>query len=448
MLSLFHCALCMDRFLSAKIIKKYDIRGLFNVEISCQDAFVVGFLLGRYVLSLGIDEVVVGVDFRPSSAVLVVGLIAGIRSAGAREVYIGQSSSPMLCFAVNRLLFSCGVLVTASHNSANYNGFKFFVKNKHLLYPDLLSIFAGYVHCPLAIDSFGVDGQSSVEPNSFVREEYLMALKGAMLPLVPSRSLGVLWFCPPALAALAMSCCDKSARNIFVSDEMSPLEMLRSYSDGLIHHSLLGVYDCDFAFVVDADGDRLDIMSPEGFMSTASIVLMLFLALKIPNGSAVVVDVKVSCSVMDFLESRGCEVIYSQCGHSYMKDKMQMCSAVLGIEESHHFYYSGISSFADDALFLSLSVLKYLSSSNISDLNSFCFESAWNVFDSGKLFLADSDVDIGLGMMRKVAKERGLEVLELDGVRVSGSGFWLLFRASNTEGYACLLYTSDAADDM
>ena len=110
-----------DQQKTAAIFKAYDIRGIVPDELTPEIAYKVGRALVAY---LGVSEVAVGRDMRISGPALAGGLIDGIRDQGADVVDLGLVSSDALYFAVGRYGYPAGVMITASHNPPQYNGFK------------------------------------------------------------------------------------------------------------------------------------------------------------------------------------------------------------------------------------------------------------------------------------------------------------------------------------
>ena len=116
-----------------KIFKAYDVRGIYPEPLNEQDAWQIGFGCARFLLQeaqkdgrtdAGARTVVVGRDMRKSSPSLVRSLKDGMREGGAHVVDVGMVDTPFTYFAANQLKSAGAVQTTASHNPAQYNGFK------------------------------------------------------------------------------------------------------------------------------------------------------------------------------------------------------------------------------------------------------------------------------------------------------------------------------------
>ena len=116
----------MEKSINPDIFKAYDIRGVYPSEINEEAAKNIGQALVQYT---GAKKVVVGIDMRRSSTNLEKALIEGITRQGADVIRIGLSTTPMVYFASWKMDVDAAVVVTASHNPAQYNGFKLCKKN-------------------------------------------------------------------------------------------------------------------------------------------------------------------------------------------------------------------------------------------------------------------------------------------------------------------------------
>src|SRR6266567_1692544 len=108
------------------IFKAYDIRGIFPEQLNGEDAYKIGRAIAEFTQA---KKIVIGMDMRTSSPEIAAGLMKGITEQGADVVNIGLVSTPMLYFASWKLEVDAGVMITASHNTAEWNGLKLCRKN-------------------------------------------------------------------------------------------------------------------------------------------------------------------------------------------------------------------------------------------------------------------------------------------------------------------------------
>ena len=106
------------------IFREYDIRGIYNEDFNEEDAYLIGKAFGTKVQDLNSNTVVVGYDNRLSSSSLEENLVQGLVDTGINVIRLGLVTTPMYFIALNKLNITKGIMITASHNPKEYNGFK------------------------------------------------------------------------------------------------------------------------------------------------------------------------------------------------------------------------------------------------------------------------------------------------------------------------------------
>ncbi|MDI9534944.1 MAG: phosphomannomutase/phosphoglucomutase, partial [Bacteroidota bacterium] len=109
-----------------KAFKAYDIRGIYNKDFNKEDVYKIGFFIPQVLLT---DKVLVGRDVRESSPEALEYLVKGILDSGADVYYAGLATTPMIYYSTAKYGFGASVMITASHNPAEYNGLKVSGKN-------------------------------------------------------------------------------------------------------------------------------------------------------------------------------------------------------------------------------------------------------------------------------------------------------------------------------
>src|SRR5574344_1899302 len=107
------------------IFREYDIRGIYGKEIDEKGAYLIGRAFGSNLSRLNQTVTVVGYENRKSSPILAKELIRGITESGINVLRLGLTTTPMYYFACDYLKSKSGIMITASHNPKEYNGFKF-----------------------------------------------------------------------------------------------------------------------------------------------------------------------------------------------------------------------------------------------------------------------------------------------------------------------------------
>ena len=122
--------------ISKNIFRGYDIRGVYDKDITEEVAYLIGKAFGSKLRELGKDITLVGYDNRYSSVSLEESLVKGITECGVNVVRLGLVTTPMYYYGWDLLKIDCGVMVTASHNPKDDNGFKFSYNGIHNAYGD------------------------------------------------------------------------------------------------------------------------------------------------------------------------------------------------------------------------------------------------------------------------------------------------------------------------
>ena len=130
----------MSYIISPNILRKYDIRGIVGEDLHYEDAYFIGKSLGVIFLKEGISKISLGRDGRNSSLKMFENLSKGLLESGIDIIYIGLVSSPCLYYSVHKLNLDAGVMITASHNPKEYNGFKVYFQKRSFFGDDILEI--------------------------------------------------------------------------------------------------------------------------------------------------------------------------------------------------------------------------------------------------------------------------------------------------------------------
>ena len=120
--------------INSEMFREYDIRGIFGQELNGEVAYLIGKAFGTKMRELNIPTTVVGYDNRLSSVELENNLVKGILETGSNVIRLGLVTTPMCYFAANLYNTNCSMMITASHNPKEYNGFKFSYNGVHNAY--------------------------------------------------------------------------------------------------------------------------------------------------------------------------------------------------------------------------------------------------------------------------------------------------------------------------
>jgi phosphomannomutase len=424
-----------DRQRAASLFKAYDVRGIVPEELTPALARDIGRAL---VATLRPDTVVVGRDMRVSSPVLAAALIEGIRDSGANVVDVGMVSTDALSFAVGKYGYPAGVMVTASHNPPQYNGFKILREEARALSLDegLDEIRDRVVNDDLP------PIKPAAERGRLTQRDILDDYSSHMLSLIDREKLRPLRIAIDAGNGMAGVTAPRVFRDLpvqvtpmyfepdgtFPNHPANPIEPenIAELRKVVVENG----YDLGAAF--DGDADRVFLVDEKGNAVGGDILTSMVASRMLDRnpGAAIVYNLICSRGVPETIAAKGGRPIRSRVGHSYIKETMRQEDAVFGGEHSGHFYFRD-NWYADSGMAALLFALEAVSEANqplsevIAPLD--------HRFRSGEI---NSEVSDAAAVMRSIEEHyraEGAEIDHLDGVTVSFPTWWFNVRASNTQ---------------
>lgn len=331
------------------IFKAYDIRGLADTELSEDLAWRVGHSFARLLQQRGVSlegrSLVVGYDMRSTSIPFSKKVIEGIQAAGVSVVDIGLTSTPVFNFACAHYpAHAGGIMVTASHNPAEYNGFK-------LTYENGLPLGQGTGMEELREHVFA-NSKENIEKKGEVQkldvvDEYL----AKVMSLVDSQQIKHMKIVIDAGNGMANVSLPKLLEKFPIEVEYLYLEPDGTFpnheANPLKEETLKDLQEkvkstgAAFGFALDGDADRIGLVDENGDVVPASFVggLIGLEMLKIHPKAHMLYDLRTSRSVKEAWESEGATTEMCKVGHANIKKMMKENKAVFASELSLHLYY-------------------------------------------------------------------------------------------------------------
>jgi phosphomannomutase len=435
----------------AKVFKAYDVRATYPKPLDEGIAWQVGYATAQYLLKDAADAgaidpmsrtICVGRDMRKSSPSLAKELKQGMRDAGASVIDLGLVDTPFVYFAINHLGCAGGVQVTASHNPANYNGFKISKRHAKPVGQDTglaeIQRLAALIEREKVKPSAGGTGaheesrdlwsaycehlRSFIDPRVMSGERTLRiaidasnGMAGTMVPKVFDGIKGL------AIEKIHFD----NSKGEFVHE---PNPLVESNLRDLQQVMAKGGFDAGFCF--DGDADRCIVLDEKGAPIGCDLLLAWLVgdALRRAPGSAVVCDLRSSRSVAEIVREQGGVPVESKVGHVFMKAKLAESRGSIGGELSGHFYFadmwntdSGARAFA--AVVTALAGAKQPLSKLIAPCRRYV--------QSGEINFENED-KLGALARLKAAYPRA-KTYELDGLSIDAGEWWANIRMSNTE---------------
>jgi phosphomannomutase len=417
------------------LFKTYDIRGIVPAQLTADIAYKIG---RGVVIALGVDSVAVGRDMRVSGDVMVAALIDGIRDQGAAVDDLGMVSTDALYFAVGKFGYPAGVMITASHNPPEYNGFKICREEARAV---SLDDGIGQIR-DLVLSGDFPEPASGKRGDLHTRAGILQAYVDHVLGLIDVSAIKPLKIAVDAGNGMA------GATIPLVFDKL-PCELVPLYFelDGTFPHHLANPLDpknvvdlqkkvveekCDLGVAFDGDADRMFLIDEKGQavggdMVTAMVGLAL---LKQHPGAAICYNLICSHSVPEVIAAHGGRPVRTPVGHSLIKKIMREQDAIFGGEHSGHFYFRD-NWYADSGLIAMLTVLKLVSEANQS--LSEVLVPLDTRFRSGEINSTVSDAKAIMTAIETKYIGEGAAADHFDGVTITFPDRWFNLRASNTE---------------
>ncbi len=415
------------------LFKAYDVRGLVPQEMDGEVAYRIGRAL---VAHLDVDTVVVGRDMRVSGPELQAELIRGITEQGADVIDIGLVSTDTLYFAVGKYNYPAGVMITASHNPAGYNGFKISKDQAQAL-----SMDSGIGEIRDMVVSGDV-GAPRGEKGTVTERDVLEAYAEHALSMIDVNRIKPMKIAvdagngmagrlvPPVFEKLPIEIVPLffELDGTFPNHEANPIEPenIRDLQRAVVEQG------CDLGVAFDGDADRMFLIDENGVfvggdMTTAMVSLQM---LKKHPGSHIVYNLICSRTVPELITENGGKAIRARVGHSYIKAVMREEDAIFGGEHSGHFYFRD-NWYADSGLIAMLTVVELLSEG--SDTLSQVLEPIDSRVRSGEINSEVANSDEVMKRVEDFYTQQGATIDHLDGLTVGFDDWWFNLRGSNTQ---------------
>ena len=422
------------------IFKAYDIRGIFPAELNEDMAYAIG---RAYIEFTGAKKVVIGRDMRPHSAALFRGLSKGIMEQGADVIDIGLCSTPQSYFANGTLKADGSVMITASHNPGEWNGFK-------LCRADAVPIsgVTGIMDIQKIVEnrSWSTPARTGTLSTYDIAPEYGAYLRSfAKL----DRKLKVVVDYANAMGLYEIAGIKElfdiiplydELDGTFPNHEANPLKL--DTLDAIC--AKVKETGADFGAAFDGDADRCGFIDDQGNVIPMDLFTALIAQDILSRGSATILyDLRSSRAVPECIEANGGKAIRSRVGHAFIKAQMRENDAVFAGELSGHYYFK--QNFTAESQGLAMIMLANLICAKKQPVHTLVAPLR-KYFSSGEVNSKVADVAPILAAIK--ARYTDGNMFELDGISVEYPQWWFNIRASNTEPLLRLIVEADSKELM
>ena len=440
--------------LEKHIFRAYDIRGIYGEDFDEIGANEIAKGYATYLKKKfphkDFLKVALGRDGRNSGKSLEEAFLKGLLECGIDVVQVGEVMSPILYASICMGGYDGGVMITASHNPAEYNGFKLQSAGAHSICGDEIQKIwkiiqsDSYLTAEKAGKNERMNTSGTVEEKDFTEEYFsllsdITTFKKTDWKIAIDAGNGIAGAYAPEFFRrkgfdVTELYCDVDGN--FPNHEADP-----EREENLVDLKKLVVeQNLDFGLAFDGDGDRIGIIDKNGNHFSADLLLLL-LAREILQrdenaGGAIVYDLKATELLKEEIEEQGGKPVMCKTGHSFVEEKMEETGALLGGEVSGHIFLAENYFGFDDALLAGAKLLEIAVSSNETFTETFAKLPKTYVTPEEKISVPESKK---FQIMEKIVtelKKQYPDALTIDGIRIAfEEGAWGIVRASNTSPY-------------
>ncbi len=410
------------------VFKAYDIRGKYPAELNEETAYKLGRAFVRF---LNTSEVCVGRDMRISSPFLFENLIEGVMDEGADVIDIGLCSTPMFYFAMGNYQLKSGIMITASHNPSEYNGFKLCGEGAKPI-----GLNSGLIEIEKIFQMIEAGGKT--KRGNLIRQDISGDYTKFMWGFVKEiHSLKVVVDAANAMAGLEVPLMFKN-----LNVELIPLyfELDGSFpnhpADPLDKKNLAELQKrvksekANLGIAFDGDADRVFFVDEKAKVIPGDLITALIAKSFLKNnpGVKILFDLRSSKAVGEVIKENNGIPVVARSGHTFMKESLRGENAIFGGELSGHYYFSDFF-YCDSGMLAAILVMNIICKEGkpLSKL----IKPIKRYYSTGEInFKADNKDEI-IEIARQHFSDASRQVE--DGLYVEYSDWWLSLRKSSTE---------------
>ncbi len=419
------------------MFREYDIRGVYGVDINEEVSYLIGKAFGTKLASFGLNKTIVGYDNRKSSPVIEKNVIKGITECGIDVVRLGLVTTPMYYYSWDLLNIKCGMMITASHNPKDDNGFKFSYNGIHNAYGEQVR----ELYDIIANNNFITSDKIGNIENVNIKDDYIKMITSGIH--MGDNKIKVVYDCGNGTTSIV-------ADDIFNSfkDKIDLVPLFNtSDSDFPNHHPDPAVEEnlkkleakvletkATVGIAFDGDGDRVGVVDEKGNMVDIDKYMIIIWKSLINTNveKKTFFDVKCSLCLKEELEKMNVNAEFYRTGNSYTKAKSVEGNYPFGGELSGHVFFRDRFGGYDDGIYAGLRLIEILTNNGktVSEM----LEGINKYYSTPEIKIHTED-NVKFNIVNKVkeyCKNKNYNILDIDGVKVFFDDGSALVRASNT----------------
>ena len=431
------------------MFREYDIRGIFGEDITEEVSYLIGRAFASKMTELGLNKTVLAYDNRISSPIIEKNLLKGLLDSGITVYRLGLASTPMCYFAANYYNVNCSMMITASHNPKEYNGFKFSYNGIHNAFGDSVRELYEIIEKEQFVDGEGKIIDCDIE------EEYIKLLIDNIN--LGDRKIKVVYDCGNGTTSIIA---DKIFNRLNIEKiplfNISDGNFPNHHPDPCVEANLKDLKEAviknnaDLGIGFDGDGDRVGVVDEKGNMIEIDkylIIMWRYLYDKVDKKEAFF-DVKCSMALEDELLKLNIKPNCTRTGNSYTRKISYDNNYPLGGEFSGHIYYRDKFPGYDDGIYAGIRLIERLSHTD-KPLSSLL--DGINMYYSSKELKIQVDDSKKFEIVNKVKEycaNKNYDILTIDGVKAKFNDGFALVRASNTGPNIIMRYEASTEEKL
>jgi phosphomannomutase/phosphoglucomutase len=428
-----------------EIFRAYDIRGKVGKSLTSDIVYTIARAIGSQAIALGEQHIAIARDGRLSGPTLNKALAAGLLDSGLTVIDLDAIPTPLLYFATHTLASTSGVMLTGSHNPADYNGLKIVLKGETLAAHDIQALYKRIIQQDF------VSGQGAIISENILPNY----LKTITTDINLARPLKIVVDCgngiPGKVAPIlyrALGCevielfCEVDGNFPNHHPDPTQLDNMQDLIQAVAKHK------ADLGLAFDGDGDRLGIITNQGELIWPDRQMIVFAQdiLSRNSNAMIIYDVKCTGHLDKAIGQLGGRPLMWKTGHSLIKAKMRETGALLAGEMSGHIFFKERWYGFDDGMYAGARLLEIIARDgrSCSDI----FQAIPNSVNTPelKISIAEEQKFPFIEKFVECAKFPTAKLTTLDGLRADFADGWGLLRASNT--MPCLIMRFEADNEL
>ncbi|MGE0010079.1 MAG: phosphomannomutase/phosphoglucomutase [Candidatus Babeliales bacterium] len=436
------------------IFRLYDIRGKVGSEMPIDHVEALTHAIAYYFKQNKpeVRTIAVGADGRTHSPAIKERVCKALQDAGLHVIFVGTCPSPVLYFSLYNLPVDAGIMITASHNGPEYNGLKICLGTESVWGTQIQEIKTFYQQGV----KLSCDGRGGYQEQDVIAL-YISWLKNNFQHLVGC-SLKAVVDCGNGAGGTVMP-------KLVQAFQWRNVTLLYAEVDGTYPNheadptveenmqdvkSMLAASDLACGIGLDGDCDRMAAMTKSGELVQGDKLLAVFACelVKTHPGASIVFDIKCSSGLSELLMAWHARPVMSPSGHSIIKGAMKREHALLGGELSCHFFFKDKYYGYDDAFYAMLRLFELLKDGTSLEALLACFPHKVSTREYRIACDQDKMARIVHAVQDTFMRKPGMELVTIDGIRVSMQHGWGMLRASNTQPVLCLRFEANTNEQV